>query len=155
MFSSSPFKFLVRGDPDPPAAPSVRPTAAPPSVRPTAAPPSVRPTAAPAAPAAPSLFQFMTRGNPAPAAAPAAAPSVRPTASIPLPFVKSGTDLGNTPIQSAILEQFEKRSLVDFINVSNEIDNYIYGNDFATATAGMASNQIEDYRVACWYRFLP
>jgi hypothetical protein len=173
MFSSSPFKFLVRGDPDPPAAPaapaaapSVRPTAdapAAPSVRPTAdapAAPSVRPTAAApsvrpaAAPAAPGLFQFLFRGDSTPAAAaPAAAPSVRPTASIPLPFVKSGTDLGNTPIQSAILEQFEKTSVVDFTDASKALDDYIYGNDFATATAGMASNQIEDYRVRCWYRF--
>ena len=134
-----------------PAAPSVRPTAAAaPSVRPTAAAPSVRPVPAPAAP---GLFQFLFRGDSTPAAAPAAAPSVRPTASIPLPFVKSGTDLGNTPIQSAILEQFEKTSVVDFNDASKALDDYIYGNDFATATVGMASNQIEDYRVRCWYRF--
>jgi len=126
---AAPFQFMVR---DPAAAPAA---------------------AVPAA-AAPAPFQFMVRD---PAAAPAAAPvvalSVGPSASIPLPFVKSGTDLGNTPVQSAILEEFKKTSAVDFNNVSKEIDDYIYGTDFATVTAGMTPDQIEEYRVGCWYRF--
>ena len=128
--SPAPFQFMARGSPAAPAA-----------------------TAAPAAPAAPAPFQFMVRGSPAAAtAAPAVALSVG-RASIPLPFVKSGTDLGNTPVQSAILEEFKKTSAVDFNNVSKEIDDYIYGNDFATVTAGMTPDQIEEYRVGCWYRF--
>jgi hypothetical protein len=136
----APFQFMVRGDPAAPAAPA-----------PAAAPAAPAPAAAPAALAP---FQFMVRGSPAAApAAPAAALSVGPTASIPLPFVKSGTDLGNTPVQSAILEEFKKTSAVDFNNVSKEIDDYIYGNDFATVTAGMTPDQIEEYRVGCWYRF--
>jgi len=114
----------------------------------------VRDPAPAAASAAPAPFQFMVRGSPAAAtAAPAVALSVGPSASIPLPFVKSGTDLGNTPVQSAILEEFKKTSAVDFNNVSKEIDDYIYGNDFATVTAGMTPDQIEEYRVGCWYRF--
>ena len=154
---SSLLKFMVRGDPAAAPAP-----AAPAPAAPAPAAPSVRPTAAAAAPAAaapaapsvrPTAAAPSVRPVPAPAAAPAAAPSVRPTASIPLPFVKSETDLGNTPIQSAILEQFEKTSVVDFNDASKALDDYIYGNDFATATVGMASNQIEDYRVRCWYRF--
>jgi hypothetical protein len=103
-----------------------------------------------APPSAPA--PFMVRGSAAPLSAPAPALSVG-RASIPLPFVKSGTDLGNTPIQSAILEEFKKTSAVDFNNVSKEIDDYIYGNDFATVTAGMTPDQIEEYRVGCWYGF--
>jgi hypothetical protein len=133
----APFQFIVR------AAPA---TAAPATAAPAAA-------AAPAT-AAPAPVQFMVRGSPAAAsAAPAVALSVG-RASIPLPFVKkSGTDLGNTPVQSAILEEFKKTSAVDFNNVSKEIDDYIYGADFATVTAGMTPDQIENYEVACWYRF--
>jgi hypothetical protein len=126
--SPAPFQFMARGSPA--AAPAT------------------------AATAAPAPFQFMVRGSPAAAtAATAAALSVGPSASIPLPFVKSGTDLGNTPVQSAILEEFKKTSAIDFNNVSKEIDDYMYGNDFATVTAGMTPDQIEEYRVGCWYRF--
>ena len=133
---AAPFQFMVRDPAAASAAPAIPAAPAPPAI-----------------PAAPAPFQFMVRGSPAAAsAAPAVALSVG-RASIPLPFVKSGTDLGNTPVQSAILEEFKKTSAIDFNNVSKEIDDYIYGADFATVTAGMTPDQIENYEVACWYRF--
>ena len=83
----------------------------------------------------------------------AAALSVGPSASIPLPFVKSGTDLGDTPVQSAILEEFKKMFSIAFDDVSRDIDNYIYGNNFATVTAVMKPDEIENHISECWYRF--
>jgi len=64
------------------------------------------------------------------------------------------TDLGNTPIQNDVLDGFRRIGQnANFADVSNEIDVFIYGNDFAAVTAGMSPLQIEQYKVACWSKF--
>lgn len=79
-----------------------------------------------------------------------------PRSPIPLPFVMlDGTDLGDRPVQDAVLGVFQYRRVraMDLVQVSSEIDDYIYGRDFRTVVAPMTEAQRTQFRVACWVRF--
>ena len=79
-----------------------------------------------------------------------------PRSAIPLPFVMlDGTDLGDRPVQDAVLSVFQYRGVraMDLVDVSSEIDDYIYGGDFRTVVAPMSEAQKSQFRVASWVRF--
>lgn len=79
-----------------------------------------------------------------------------PRSAIPLPFVMlDGTDLGDRPVQDAILSVFQYRGFraMDLVDVSSEIDDYVYGGDFRTVVAPMSEAQKSQFRVASWVRF--
>ena len=79
-----------------------------------------------------------------------------PRSAIPLPFVMlDGTDLGDRPVQDAILSVFQHRGFraMDLVDVSSEIDDYVYGGDFRTVVAPMSEAQKSQFRVASWVRF--
>jgi hypothetical protein len=83
--------------------------------------------------------------------------SVRPPRSpIPLPFVTlDGTDMGDRPIDYGVLGIFQSRGFRagDLRDVSSEIDDYVFGNDFRTVVAPMTEAQKSQFRVTCWVRF--
>ena len=79
-----------------------------------------------------------------------------PRSAIPLPFVMlDGTDLGDRPVQDAVLSVFQYRGVraMDLVDVSSEIDDYIYGGDFRTVVAPMSEAQKSQFRVTSWVRF--
>jgi len=79
-----------------------------------------------------------------------------PRSAIPLPFVMlDGTDLGDRPVQDAVLSVFQYRGFraMDLVDVSSEIDDYVYGADFRTVVAPMTEAQKSQFRVASWVRF--
>ncbi len=79
-----------------------------------------------------------------------------PRSAIPLPFVMlDGTDLGDRPVQDAVLSVFQYRGFraMDLVDVSSEIDDYVYGGDFRTVVAPMTEAQKSQFRVASWVRF--
>jgi hypothetical protein len=91
------------------------------------------------------MFSFFNRRRYAPL------PTDVPSFPIPLPFVTlSGVDLGNKPVQNDVLNEFKKIGGHDaFVDVSNDIDRYINGANFAV----MTPPQIEQHRNECWDRF--
>jgi hypothetical protein len=66
-----------------------------------------------------------------------------------------GTDLGDRPVQDAVLSVFQYRGVraMDLVDVSSEIDDYIYGGDFRTVVAPMSEAQKSQFRVTSWVRF--
>jgi hypothetical protein len=94
-----------------------------------------------------SIFSFFNRY--------ALLPTEVPSFPIPLPFVtRDGVDLGNKPVQNDVLNHFKKIGGHDaFVDVTNDIDQYINNANVATGTAGMTPPQIEQYHNECWDRF--
>jgi hypothetical protein len=79
-----------------------------------------------------------------------------PRSPIPLPFVTlDGTDMGDRPIDYGVLGIFQSRGFRagDLRDVSSEIDDYVYGNDFRTVVAPLTEAQKSQFRVTCWVRF--
>jgi hypothetical protein len=79
-----------------------------------------------------------------------------PRSPIPLPFVMlDGTDMGDRPIDHGVLGIFQHRGFRagELRDVSSEIDDYVYGNDFRTVVAPMTEAQKSQFRVTCWVRF--
>ena len=66
-----------------------------------------------------------------------------------------GTDMGDRPIDHGVLGIFQHRGFRagELRDVSSEIDDYIYGNDFRTVVAPMTEAQKSQFRVTCWVRF--
>jgi len=74
---------------------------------------------------------------------------------IPLPFVlDDGTDLGMTPLIGEVISSFEFMDIhPNFINVTANIDRFVYGNDFTTVIASMTEAQRATFRVTSWVYF--
>ena len=74
---------------------------------------------------------------------------------IPCPFVlPDGTDLGAHPLHANVISSFQFTLLTpDFVDVSEDIDTFVFGDDFDTATAGMSTAQKETERITRWTVF--
>jgi hypothetical protein len=74
---------------------------------------------------------------------------------IPCPFVlPDGTDLGAHPIREVVISGYQLPLLTpDFLDVSEDIDTFVFGNDFDTATAHMSTAQKQAQRITRWVLF--
>ena len=74
---------------------------------------------------------------------------------IPCPFVlPDGTDHGTHPVDWDVISSFQFTLLTpDFVDVSEEIDIFVFGDDFDAATAHMSAAQREAERITRWVLF--
>ncbi len=74
---------------------------------------------------------------------------------IPCPFVlPDGTDHGTHPVDWDVISGFQfPLSTPEFVDVSEEIDIFVFGDDFDTATAHMSAANKEAERIRRWVLF--
>ncbi len=120
----------------------------------------VKPFAGPIPPPAPAPAPMLPVLPVLPAIAPAgvAVPRRRRmllATDIPCPFVlPDGTDLGARPVDFNVMSSFQFSLLTpEFVDVSEEIDSLVFGDDFDAATAHMSAANKEAERITRWVLF--
>jgi hypothetical protein len=65
-----------------------------------------------------------------------------------------GTDLGMTPLIGEVISSFEFMGIdPNFLDVTADIDRFVYGDDFTTVIAPMTEAQRATFRVTSWVYF--
>jgi len=144
-------KSSSSSDPDPSPGtappPPTPPTPLPLSFRPTppSPPPPPPPPPPPVAPVVPHIFPPIARLLRRAVVVPV----------IPLPFVlDDGTDLGMMPVTGEVISSFEFMGIdPNFLDVTADIDRFVYGDDFTTVIAPMTEAQRATFRVTSWVYF--